>query len=81
MDEITMRSLIIKHQRIIVFAENIENLYTYIALMMLLSDTIIICCLGFIIVSVSNMFKLMYFNVITCSRKYCLSNRKIVDNY
>ncbi|XP_025073100.1 odorant receptor 22c-like [Pogonomyrmex barbatus] len=51
MDEITMRSLIIKHQRIIIFAENIENLYTYIALMMLLSDTLIICCLGFIIVT------------------------------
>ncbi|XP_011694596.1 PREDICTED: odorant receptor 22c-like [Wasmannia auropunctata] len=51
MDKITMRSLIIKHQRIIVFAENIETLYTYIALMMLLSDTIITCCLGFIIVS------------------------------
>ncbi|XP_039309964.1 uncharacterized protein LOC105193486 [Solenopsis invicta] len=49
-DEITMRSLIAKHQRIIIFAEHIETLYTYIALMMLLSDTIIICCLGFIIV-------------------------------
>ncbi|XP_018401480.1 PREDICTED: uncharacterized protein LOC108778726 [Cyphomyrmex costatus] len=49
LDEITMQSLIIKHQRIIIFAESIETLYTYIALMMLLSDTIIICCLGFII--------------------------------
>jgi len=60
MDEITMRSLIIKHQRIIAFVDNIETLYTYIALMMLLSDTVIICCLGFIIVSVRNMFKVMY---------------------
>lgn len=60
MDEITMRSLIIKHQRIIVFAENVETLYTYIALIMLLSDTIIICCLGFIIVTVSNMFKMTF---------------------
>ncbi|XP_025073093.1 odorant receptor 22c-like [Pogonomyrmex barbatus] len=50
-DEITIRSMIIKHQKIIAFAENIENMYTYIALMMLLSDTIIICCLGFIIVT------------------------------
>ncbi|XP_011065204.1 PREDICTED: odorant receptor 22c-like [Acromyrmex echinatior] len=49
MDEITMKSLITKHQRIIIFADNIETLYTYIAMMMLLSDTIIICCLGFII--------------------------------
>ncbi|XP_012526718.1 odorant receptor 22c [Monomorium pharaonis] len=50
-NEIMMQSLIRKHQRIIVFAENIETLYTYIALMMLLSNTIIICCLGFIIVT------------------------------
>jgi len=79
MDEVTMRSLIIKHQRIILFAENIETLYTYIALMMLLSDTIIICCLGFIMVSVSNMFKVMC--TVTYSHKYCVSNRKVVDNY
>ncbi|XP_024876465.1 odorant receptor 22c-like isoform X1 [Temnothorax curvispinosus] len=51
MDEITLRSLIIKHQRIVIFAENIENLFTYIAFIMLLSDTTIICCLGFIIVT------------------------------
>ncbi|XP_020289102.1 odorant receptor 13a-like [Pseudomyrmex gracilis] len=49
-EEITMRTIITKHQQIILFAENIENLYTYIALMILLSDTFIICCLGFIIV-------------------------------
>ncbi|XP_024870425.1 odorant receptor 22c-like [Temnothorax curvispinosus] len=54
MDKFTLRSLIIKHQRIIIFAENIETLFTYIAFMMLLSDTIIICCLGFIIVSSLN---------------------------
>ncbi|KAF3054419.1 Odorant receptor 112 [Nylanderia fulva] len=48
-DEITIQTLIIKHQRIIVFSESIENLYTYIAFMMLLSDTLIICCIGYII--------------------------------
>lgn len=51
---IAMRALIKRHQRIIIFSENVENLYTYIALMMLLSDTIIICCLGYMIVTVSN---------------------------
>ncbi|XP_011870721.1 PREDICTED: odorant receptor 22c-like isoform X2 [Vollenhovia emeryi] len=50
-DEITLRTLILNHQRIILFAENIDTLYTFISLMMLLSDTIIICCLGFIIVT------------------------------
>ncbi|KAL0134019.1 hypothetical protein PUN28_001132 [Cardiocondyla obscurior] len=53
-DDITMQKLIIKHQQIITFAENIETLYTYIALIMLLSDTIIICCLGYIIVTSLN---------------------------
>lgn len=51
---VTVRALITKHQQIIVFSENIENLYTYIALMLFISDTLIICCLGFIIVTVSN---------------------------
>ncbi|XP_067205422.1 uncharacterized protein [Linepithema humile] len=51
MDGITIESIILKHQKIILFAENIENLYTYISMMMLLSDTLIICCLGFIIVT------------------------------
>ncbi|XP_020289083.1 odorant receptor 4-like [Pseudomyrmex gracilis] len=49
-EEITMRSIITKHQQIILFAENVENLFTYIALMLLVSDTFIICCLGFGIV-------------------------------
>ncbi|XP_020289080.1 putative odorant receptor 92a [Pseudomyrmex gracilis] len=47
--KITMRSIITKHQQIILFAENVENLYTYIALMLIVSDTLIICCLGFVI--------------------------------
>ncbi|XP_020289082.1 odorant receptor 13a-like [Pseudomyrmex gracilis] len=48
---ITIRSIITKHQQIILFAKKIENLYTYIALVILLSETLIICCLGFIIVT------------------------------
>ncbi|XP_012061489.1 PREDICTED: odorant receptor 4-like [Atta cephalotes] len=50
-NRITMKTLIIKHQQIIMFSENIENLYTYIALMLFVSDIIIICCLGFIIIT------------------------------
>ncbi|EFN78836.1 Putative odorant receptor 92a [Harpegnathos saltator] len=48
-DKITSRLLITKHQQIILLSENIENLYTYIAFMILFSDTLIICCLGFVI--------------------------------
>jgi len=48
-----MRSLINKHHKIIAFSENIENLFSYIALMQFFSNTIIICCIGFLIVTVS----------------------------
>lgn len=60
-DGITIKTLITKHHRIIMFSENIENLYTYIALTLFISDTLIICCLGFIIVTVSNIGRKRYF--------------------
>lgn len=47
------KSLINKHQKIIFFSENIENLFSHIALMQFLSNTMIICCIGFLIVTVS----------------------------
>ncbi|KAF3054416.1 Odorant receptor 285 [Nylanderia fulva] len=50
-DGITLKMLIMKHQRIIAFTQRIETLYTYIALMLFVSDTIIICCIGFIIIT------------------------------
>lgn len=59
-DKITMRSIIVKHQQIIQFSDNVENVYTYIALMILLSDTLITCCLGFVIVTVSNVTENKY---------------------
>lgn len=48
-----VRSLINKHHKIIAFTENIENLFSNIALMQFLSNTVIICCIGFLIVTVS----------------------------
>ncbi|GAB1863051.1 Odorant receptor [Camponotus japonicus] len=54
-EEITIQSLLSKHQQIIVFSECIENLFTYIAFIILLSDTIIICCLGYVIVTSLDM--------------------------
>ncbi|XP_025073091.1 odorant receptor 82a-like [Pogonomyrmex barbatus] len=47
---IIIKGLICKHQKIISLSENIENLYTYIALMQLLWNTLVICCTGFVIV-------------------------------
>jgi len=48
-----MNKIIRKHQRIIIFSEYIEDLYTYIALMQFISNTLLICSLGFLMVTVS----------------------------
>ncbi|XP_011862415.1 PREDICTED: odorant receptor 22c-like isoform X3 [Vollenhovia emeryi] len=46
-----VRSLINKHHKIIGFSENIETLFSQIALMQFFSNTLIICCIGFLIVT------------------------------
>ncbi|XP_020289111.1 odorant receptor 4-like [Pseudomyrmex gracilis] len=46
-----IRALICRHQRIIALSTNIENLFSYIALMQFLGNTLVICSLGFIIVT------------------------------
>ncbi|XP_011705915.1 PREDICTED: odorant receptor 67c-like, partial [Wasmannia auropunctata] len=46
-----IKEIIQKHQKIIIFSEHIENLYSFIALMMFVMDTLIICCLGFTMVA------------------------------
>ncbi|XP_014480026.1 PREDICTED: odorant receptor 4-like [Dinoponera quadriceps] len=52
MANVTMvKEIIRKHQNVITFSENIESLYTYIALILLLLNTLIICGLGFILVT------------------------------
>ncbi|XP_035741910.1 odorant receptor 85c-like [Vespa mandarinia] len=48
-----LKILIYKHQRIIAFTDNIENIFTYIALIQFLSNTLVICSLGFMIVTVN----------------------------
>lgn len=50
---ITTNKIIRKHQKIICFSECIEDLYTYIALVQFTSNTVLICSLGFLIVTVS----------------------------
>lgn len=45
--------LISKHYKIIAFSDNIENLFNNIALMQFVSNTVIICCIGFLVVTVS----------------------------
>ncbi|XP_011870732.1 PREDICTED: odorant receptor 13a-like isoform X2 [Vollenhovia emeryi] len=47
----TTSKIIQKHQKIIKFSRHIESLYTYIALLQFVSNTIMICSLGFVIVT------------------------------
>jgi len=53
----TISKIIQKHQKIINFSRNIELLYSYIALLQFVSNTIMICSVGFVIVTVSNTIK------------------------
>jgi len=50
---IVKNKIIRKHQKIINFSEKIESLYTYVALVVFISNTIMICSIGFLIVTVS----------------------------
>ncbi|KAM0736507.1 Odorant receptor 2a [Formica fusca] len=47
----SIRLLITRHQRIIMFSDNIEELYSNIALMQFISNTVVICCIGFTFIS------------------------------
>ncbi|XP_011862409.1 PREDICTED: odorant receptor 82a-like isoform X1 [Vollenhovia emeryi] len=51
---LVIRGLICKHQKIITLSENIENLYTNLALMQLLWNTLVMCCTGFVIIIIIN---------------------------
>ncbi|XP_071568964.1 odorant receptor 13a-like [Temnothorax nylanderi] len=45
-----LKALIVRHQQIITFSKKIEALYSNIALIQFVSNTLVICCLGFLIV-------------------------------
>ncbi|KAK2587310.1 hypothetical protein KPH14_003029 [Odynerus spinipes] len=47
----TLRTVIARHQKIILFSDNIETLFSYFTLMQFMSNILIICCLGFMIVT------------------------------
>ncbi|XP_025163778.1 uncharacterized protein LOC105188361 [Harpegnathos saltator] len=49
---IIIKNLIVKHQKIISLSENIENLFSSIALMQILWNTVVICLTGFVIIIV-----------------------------
>ncbi|XP_032669825.1 odorant receptor 82a-like [Odontomachus brunneus] len=47
---IIIKDLIRKHQNIIALSENIENLFSSIALMQILWNSVVMCCTGFVII-------------------------------
>ncbi|XP_050600412.1 odorant receptor 22c-like isoform X1 [Bombus affinis] len=51
-----IKSLTDHHYRIILNSEYIEKLFSYIALMQLLCNTIVICCIGFLIIVAVNSY-------------------------
>ncbi|XP_076279801.1 odorant receptor 10-like [Lasioglossum baleicum] len=50
-DERQFRFVAMRHQEIIQFTQRIERMFTYIALGQLLTNTLIICCLGFLMIT------------------------------
>lgn len=50
-----IRLLVVRHQRIITLSDNVDELYSNIALMQFMSNTLVICCVGFTIISVSSV--------------------------
>ncbi|XP_070512758.1 uncharacterized protein [Cardiocondyla obscurior] len=52
---ITMTKIIQKHKKIIRFSRNIQSLYMHIALVQFLLNTIMICALAFLVVTVSKI--------------------------
>jgi len=75
-ESITTDKIIQKHQKIINFSKNIENLYTYIGLLQFASNTIMICSLAFLIVSVSKKWKLKYY-ILIIATYHRLANKRM----
>ncbi|XP_071568942.1 odorant receptor 4-like [Temnothorax nylanderi] len=50
----SMKALIGKHQRIIIFSNKIERIFSYIALIQFLSSTLLTCCVGFTVITSIN---------------------------
>ncbi|KAF3054407.1 Odorant receptor 351 [Nylanderia fulva] len=69
---VTTNEIIRNHQKVIKFAEYIENMYTYIALLQFTLNTVLICSLAFLIVTaigspdaVELIMRTLYFYTVT----------------
>ncbi|XP_076224450.1 uncharacterized protein LOC116430397 [Nomia melanderi] len=73
LDNEQIRFFISRQEEIVVFVNKIESLFTYIALCQLLSNTLITCCLGYLIIitistedSISMLIKSVLFYYVIC---------------
>lgn len=69
----TTSKIIVQHQKIIQFSENIESLFTHITLFIFASNTLLICSIGFLIVMVSTTKCITQRFVLICQRFFYLS--------
>ncbi|XP_053984374.1 odorant receptor 82a-like [Hylaeus volcanicus] len=65
-----IKQLFDRHKKIIIFTKDIENLFSYIALMQLLCNTLSICCIGFLMMvslhsdkNVATLTKILFFYI------------------
>lgn len=58
-----IKDLINRHQKIIDLSDNIEDLFSNIALLQFIWNTLVICCIGFVIVIVSYNYFTHFFYV------------------
>ncbi|XP_078047602.1 odorant receptor 10-like isoform X1 [Augochlora pura] len=50
-----IRFVIIKHQEIVAFTQRIEKLFTHISLCQLISNTLVTCCLGYLVITATRL--------------------------
>lgn len=55
-----IKVLINRHQKIIDLSDNVEDLFSNIALLQFIWNTLVICCIGFVIVIVSYVYMFFY---------------------
>lgn len=63
----TLGTIIERHNRVVIFSRQIGQLFSFIILMQVIANTLIICCLGFVITVVSVVTNDVLINIINYS--------------
>jgi len=54
-----VKTLVVRHEKIISFSNNIETLFSNIALVQIIANMLVLCCLGFLMVYVSSRVEIL----------------------